>query len=125
MAKAQAERFAAAVQEMERTRDPAAVVELFSDDASLHTLATPDVATGKEGARRFWEEYLQAFERIESRFGRITADESAAVLEWESEGTLPTGKPIRYRGVSVIELAGDKVKVFRTYYDTAAFVAVT
>ena len=53
----------------------------------------------------------------------MIAGDGGAALEWESEGALPTGAPIRYRGVSLLEFAGDRVKRFRTYYDSAAFVA--
>jgi hypothetical protein len=48
--------------------------------------------------------------------------EGLAVLEWESEGTLPGGEPIRYPGVSVIEFADGRVGRFSTYYDSAAFL---
>ena len=35
------------------------------------------------------------------------------------------GKPIHYRGVSSLSFEGDgdKVKAFRTYYDSAAFLS--
>ena len=48
--------------------------------------------------------------------------DGSATLEWKSDGTLPDGKPISYRGVSLIDFDGDRVKRFRTYYDSAAFL---
>lgn len=118
-----ADRFMAALQEAERSHDPSPLVALFDDDAELHTLAKEEVATGRDGATRFWADYLKVFERVKSEFTRVVADDTGAAMEWVADGTLATGKPIRYRGVSVIELAGDRVKTFRTYYDTAAFVS--
>ena len=45
-----------------------------------------------------------------------------AALEWKSDGALPDGKPVRYRGVSLIDFDGERVRRFRTYYDTAVFL---
>ena len=46
-------------------------------------------------------------------------------LEWSSDATLTDGRPITYRGVTVIDLDGDKVGKLRTYYDSAQFTATT
>lgn len=118
-----AKRFAATLQQVEKDRDPAPLVALFADDAELENLTTKSPAKGRDGAARFWRKYLDAFERVESKFTHTHESDGVAVLEWVSEGALPTGQPIRYRGVSVLELAGDRVAKFRTYYDSAAFVA--
>jgi ketosteroid isomerase-like protein len=118
-----ADRFMAALQEAERSHDPAPLVAMFHDDAELHTLAKEEVATGRDGAAKFWSDYLKVFERVKSEFTRVVTDDKGAAMEWVADGTLAhSGKAIRYRGVSVIELDGDRVKAFRTYYDTAAFV---
>jgi ketosteroid isomerase-like protein len=117
-----AERFMAALQQAEKGHDPGPLAEMFADDAELTNLARPEPARGRDGAREFWADYLKAFGEIRSEFGLVVADGPAAVMEWTSEGTLPNGKPITYRGVSVVETAGGKVAKFRTYYDTAAFV---
>jgi ketosteroid isomerase-like protein len=117
-----ADRFMAALKDAERSHDPAALVELFADDAELHTLAKEEVAHGRDGAAKFWADYLKVFERVKSEFTRVVGDDTGAAMEWVADGALANGKPIRYRGVSVIELSGEKVKSFRTYYDTAAFV---
>ncbi|MBA4064349.1 MAG: epoxide hydrolase [Isosphaera sp.] len=112
----------AALQRTEKSGDPNGLADLFTDDAELTNLAKPEPARGRDGARAFWADYLKAFGSIRSEFGLVVADGPAAVMEWTSEGTLPNGKPITYRGVSVVETAGDRVARFRTYYDTAAFV---
>ncbi len=43
-------------------------------------------------------------------------------MEWTATGALKDGRPLEYRGVSLIEVAGGRVQAFRTYYDSAAFV---
>ncbi|MBX9583003.1 MAG: nuclear transport factor 2 family protein [Gemmataceae bacterium] len=117
-----AERFAAALQESEARKDPGPVAGLFGDDAELSNLAHAGPRRGADGARQFWQDYLDAFGTIRSEFSSIKQADGWAVLEWTSTGTLPAGKPVEYRGVSVLEVAGDKVSRFRTYYDTAALV---
>jgi ketosteroid isomerase-like protein len=117
-----ADRFTAALAEAERSGDPQPLAELFTADAELTNLAKPEPSRGAVGARGFWADYLKAFGNIRSEFDHKVMGDTTAVLEWTSEGTLPTGKPIRYRGVSILEVRGDRVGKFRTYYDTAAFV---
>jgi ketosteroid isomerase-like protein len=122
---ATAERFTAALNEAEGAHDPAPLLPLFHADADLGSVAKPDPVSGADGARQFWTDYLSAFGSIHSEFTSVRAGGNLVVLEWVSEGTLPAGKPIRYRGVSVLDVEGDLVKRFRTYYDSAAFVAPT
>ena len=45
-------------------------------------------------------------------------------LEWTSDATLTDGRPLQYRGVTVIVLDGDKITKLRTYYDSAQFAAM-
>lgn len=121
--KAVADRFTAALNEAEARHDPAPLLALFDPQAELASVAKPDPVRGQDGAKQFWDEYLGAFQDVRSEFTRVVAGGPVAVLEWVSEGTLPTGKPIRYRGVSVLEVVGERVSRFRTYYDSAVFVA--
>lgn len=123
MPTATAERFMNALHQSEQRRDPAPLVELFGEQSELENLTSKSPAKGKDGAREFWQHYLDSFERVESKFTHTIEADGGAVLEWVSEGALPDGRPIRYRGVSVLELDGDRVRKFRTYYDSAAFVA--
>lgn len=116
-----AERFMRALQAFEADGRPEPLVELFADDAELSNLTHAE--RGRDGARKFWEDYRSAFGSVRSEFTAVTVGDGGAALEWASDGTLPTGAPIRYRGVSVLEVDGDRVRRFRTYYDSAAFVA--
>ena len=115
-----ADRFAKALQETEGSRDPAPLLALFADDCELSNLALTE--SGPDGARRFWETYLAQFDAIRSEFSHLIETEGQAALVWTSEGTLKGGHPIRYRGVSILETGGDRVRRFETVYDSAAFV---
>lgn len=117
-----ADRFARALQESEAKKDPGPVAGLFADDAELSNLAHDEPRRGADGARLFWADYLNAFGTVRSEFSAIKQADGWALLEWTSQGTLPAGKPVKYRGVSVLEVAGEKVSRFRTHYDTAALV---
>jgi hypothetical protein len=77
---------------------------------------------GLEGARRFWQTYLAQFDRIRSEFSHLIEQDGQAALVWTSEGAMKGGHPITYRGVSIVEFQGDKVRRFETVYDSAAFL---
>ena len=112
--------FAEALQEFERTADPTDLVALFTDDATLTRLD----ARGERGdAEGFWREYRDQFDELSTTFEHAVEGADRAALEWTSSGTLATGRPVRYRGVTVVEFEGESVSRLRTYYDTAAFTA--
>ena len=116
--------FADALQKLESDRDLDAFVQVFSPDVTLVRPESGSEESSQEGARKFWETYLAQFSEIKSTFSRLEESAPLGELEWQSEGTLKTGRSIRYRGVSLLELddAG-LVRRFATYYDTAAFQA--
>ncbi len=115
------QRFIDGLRQSEQGNDPGPVAALFGDDAELANLT--HTRKGKDGARQFWAEYLRAFKAVRSDFFAVNEADRFAVLEWTSTGELPAGGPIAYKGVSVLELADGRVTRFRTYYDSAAFVA--
>ena len=118
-----AETFMSTLQQIEESRDPEALVALFGPDAELINLALTEPMKGQDGARKFWTNYLTAFEKIRSTFHYHFNTDKEAVMEWISEGVMAgTGQPFNYRGISVCEYEGDKVSKFRTYYDSAVFL---
>lgn len=119
-----ARRFIDALRQTEDAHDPGPVAGVFSDAAELTTLARGEPRRGADGARQFWADYLHAFRRVKSDFTAVKEADGFAVLEWTSEAEMPAGKRVTYRGVSILEAEGDRVARFRTYYDTAALVAV-
>lgn len=121
--RAMAERFMAALQAFEADGNVEPLVELFHDDAECANLAHTE--HDRDGVQKFWTEYRQAFATVRSTFSATLFADRGAALEWASEGALATGAPLTYRGVSVLEIDGDRVRRFRTYYDSAAFTART
>lgn len=115
--------FQSALQRMEQSRNVEDLAGFFSDDAELSNLGAAQGLRGAEGVRQFWQNYLQPFREIRSEFYNSFAGDGTAALEWRSEGALTSGQPISYRGVSVLVLdAAGKVREFRAYYDSVAFV---
>ena len=123
MASDGAQTFMDALREAERSREVAPLVALFAGDATCQNPARTAEHRGADGARRFWQDYLSAFEQVRSTFDRVSEGDGFAALEWHSDGRLPNGGPIRYRGVSLVEFdAAGRVRRFCTYYDSAAFL---
>ncbi|MDB5045392.1 MAG: epoxide hydrolase [Deinococcus sp.] len=115
------EQFMQALQTIEQTGDVEPLVALFAEGSSLNNLTT-QTWTGQDGAREFWTAYLSNFETIRSEFTHHLQASGTGLMEWEATGQLKGGSDLAYRGVSIIEIDGDKVSAFRTYYDSAAFV---
>ena len=116
-----AEQFAAALQELESSRDLDAFVAVFADDVTLYRPETQQQLDGAEGARAFWQQYLATFDHVASDFSRVV-DGEVAVLEWTATGALPDGTPLTYAGVSLLDFDDSgKVTRFATYFDTQAF----
>jgi ketosteroid isomerase-like protein len=118
--------FISRLQEMEKTHLVKPLIELFADPAELANLTrhnthskTPEL---QSSALRFWSHYLNAFDYVSSHFLRITEGEKNAILEWHSTARLPTGVPVDYQGVSLLEFEDDRITSFRTYYDSAALL---
>ena len=113
-----AERFKQALQQAEESRDASAVAELFREGAKLTNLG------GDHGtdALKFWQTYLEQFTEIRSEFVAETISPNSAALEWQSRGKMRDGRPVDYRGVSLLDFDADGVTSFRTYYDSAMFV---
>ena len=115
--------FKKTLQQLEESGDVTPLVALFGDEAFIDSPARDHKLTGRDEIHKFWSEYVDAFETVRSTFTTDHTIGDTSILEWVSEGTLPTGRPIKYRGVSIITFRGYKVSTFTTYYDSAAFVA--
>ena len=119
------QRFADALHRIDSDRDTGPMVELTADDAELMKLDDHHTASGKDGARTFWEDYRDVFGDLETTFTHTVVGEDIAALEWTSTGTLRSGKPFRYNGVTIIQGDDEKISGVRTYYDSAAFLQQT
>ncbi len=122
-AHSRADGFATALRNFEDTGDSSQLRELFGPDPKL---VRPQVTTGDEGTSdvtRFWEEYRSQFSRLSTEFVRVVESGDLGVLEWVSRGTLTTGRPIEYSGISLLDFDDQgRIRRFATYFDTAAFL---
>ena len=115
--------FATALQTFEKDGDAAAFAALFTDDAVTQRFDARGERSGE--VEQFWTEYRDQFNSISTTFYDVVEGGDRFALEWTSEAELSDGRPITYRGVTVIDLDGDKITTLRTYYDSAQFAATT
>jgi ketosteroid isomerase-like protein len=113
--------FATALQNFEKDGDAAAFAALFADDAVTQRFDARGERRGE--VEQFWQEYRAQFQSISTTFYDVVEGGDRFALEWTSDATLADGRPIQYRGVTVIDLDGDTITRLRTYYDSAQFAA--
>lgn len=112
--------FISALRALERDRDAAPLAALYADDATCGNTATTRTFDGPHGAREFWSGYRETFDAIESSFRGTFASDNGFALEWFSEGTLSGGEEVRYEGVTIVHLAGDRIARSTAYFDPRA-----
>ncbi len=111
-----AQTFIDALHRLEAEREVAAIAGLYAPDA---VISNPLVKNqGNEGAAAFWTAYRESFDDIRSEFSSILEADGRIALEWKSTGTAK-GKPFAYEGVSILEVEGEAITAFRTYFDSA------
>ena len=116
-----ARRFAAGLHDLDEDGDAAKFAALFTDDAVTQRFDARGERRGE--VEKFWQEYRAQFQSISTRFYDVVEGGDRFALEWTSDATLADGRPIQYRGVTVIDLDGDKITKLSTYYDSAQFTA--
>ena len=116
--------FTAAEEKLKTAKTPRAVARLRTETLSQITpQSDATVALRLKVHGIATAPYLGNFDQIHSEFTAHREADGLGVMEWIATGRLKGGRDLKYRGVSLITLDGDRVKVFRTYYDSAAFVA--
>ncbi len=115
-----AQRFIEALHKLEDNHDVEVIVAMYADDARMGNVLSGDQFTGLEGARQFWTKYRDAFGDVHSEFRNIIVTDNRAALEWVTSGTGPDSKPFTYEGVSILEIAGDKLTRFHAFFDSAS-----
>ena len=113
--------FATALQTFEKDGDAAAFAALFAADAVTQRFDARNERHGE--VEQFWQEYRAQFESISTTFSDVVEGGDRAALEWTSEGSLADGRPLHYRGVTVVDFDGEKITKLSTYYDSAQFAA--
>ncbi len=115
-----ARQFIDALDRLESSRDVEPIVATFTETCEVGNVLTSEPFHGRDGARKFWTEYREAFADVRSSFRNVVAAEGRAALKWTTEGTSAAGEPFRYEGVSILELDGSRIARFRAYFDPAA-----
>jgi ketosteroid isomerase-like protein len=116
-----ANKFVEALGRLEAGRDLKGIVGLFAEDCEVGNVVSPDKFHGREGARDFWgAKYRDTFGEVRSTFRNVFAAEGRAALEWTTEGTANDGTPVKYDGVSILEIEGEEVKRFCAYFDAGS-----
>lgn len=123
MPASKAERFISALHRLEDASDLDTIAALYDDRAEVSNTTDAEPHVGRDGARTFWNKYRDAFERVHSEFRNILESESAALLEWRSDGRTAAGQDVSYDGVSVLEFSGDRIVRFRAYFDPHALTS--
>jgi limonene-1,2-epoxide hydrolase len=109
--------FIDALGRLEANHEVEAIAGLFTADAEIANPLVQYEDGGAEAAKTFWTQYRAAFGEIRSEFRTVTEKDGVAFLEWVSKGSMD-GQAFTYEGVSVLESEGEKIKAFRTYFDT-------
>jgi len=115
--------FADALQTFEKDGDAVAFAALFADDAVTQRLDARGERRGE--VEQFWQEYRAQFDSISTTFYDVVEGGDRVALEWASDATLIDGRPLQYRGVTIVDLDGDKISKLRTYYDSAQFTTAS
>jgi hypothetical protein len=112
-----AERFIAALAELESDGKVENIVSLFADNCEVGNTTLTETMHGRDGAKEFWSNYRKTFQDIRSEFRNKVISDRTAGLEWTSKGTADNGHPIDYEGVSMLEIDGDKITRFFAYFN--------
>ena len=114
------QQFIDALGRLEQQREVGPLVALFAEDARVGNVLVIEDEAGTEGARRFWSQYRSSFGDVGSEFRSVIEAEGRAALEWTTTGTSPTGDPLRYDGISIMDHRDGRIVRFRAYFDPAA-----
>jgi ketosteroid isomerase-like protein len=115
--------FMRALQRFEDTAELGPLLALFHDDGEALNLGRTEPARGSYEIEGFWRDYRALFRGIRSEFTHVIEGDGGAVLEWVSRGALANGEPVVYKGVTVLETEGGRIRRCRTYYDSAVFMS--
>lgn len=102
-------------EEMWNKADPALARELFANP---------------EGVETFVSLFLESFPDLQHTVEEMLAEGDRVAVRFSAQGTqmgawlrfVPTGKPIRYTGVTLARIKGDRIVEHHTWWDKAALI---
>lgn len=112
-----AEKFIAALGELESSENADNIASLFSDSSEIGNSTLTESFSGTDGAHEFWTNYRKTFGEVKSEFKNKIISDRASALEWTTTGTSANGHEIEYSGVSILETDGDKITRFYAYFN--------
>ena len=105
------------------------ILSEWTDDCIREDVALGTLYRGKAEVRATLESEFSAFPDFKLEFKSVIASGDRVATEWVTTGTFkgvltlvgiqPTGKAFSLRGVSIVEMRGDKIKRFTEYYDSS------
>ena len=103
------------------SRDAEKVVAAFSSDGVYEDVAAGQINRGRDEIRKWVAGAFRDIENFKLEVIRSSFYKGGGIVEWVWSGTdkglFKTGKRFSVRGVSVIEVRGDKVSDYKEYYD--------
>ena len=115
-------------------RDIEMALDQNRDDVEILDQATGQRFAGREGARRFMQQWLDAFPDAKCLVTNVVGAGDTVVVEFRAQGTNtgplatpegpipPTGKRAEVAMCDVLEFSGGRVARQRTYYDVGSLL---
>ena len=101
-----------------------AITAFFTEDGVYHDLPVPtDPTTGHEGIRRKLQIVADALERLEIRLSSVIGEGDVVMSERVEIWHFSTGERPELPVMSIFEMKGDKIAVWREYWDMNTLVS--
>jgi hypothetical protein len=117
-------RFVRALRALENELDLQPLVQLYVDNCELTNPVSEGPYVGIDGVRRYWREYLDAFQLIRTEFTTMLDGPQGSALEWISSATLPEGRPVEISGVTMLRSTDARIASMHVYFDPGALHAL-
>ncbi len=111
------EQFIEALNDIEKNKNYDKMLALYTDSSETGNVGLTESLKGLDGAKEFWQSYRDSFNDVNSTFSNKIESGGVIALEWTTEFNREDGEDSSYRGVSLIETDGDKIKRFFAYFN--------
>ena len=105
------------------SHDPAKLAAVFTDDVFYEDVAFGEISHGKTEFGKFAVSEYEGVPDLELKLVRAWIDDGHGTIEWTFTGTdkgvYKTGKKFTVRGVSVVDVRGDKISRSQDFYDVS------
>jgi SnoaL-like polyketide cyclase. len=101
-----------------RRRDLDGLVDCFDPDVVSDTPAHPARSfRGRESVRENWTQILRGVPDLHQELLGFSGDDRRAWCEWAWDGTRADGTPFGMRGVTIFDVAGDRITGVRFHME--------